>query len=106
MGWGQHISLAWDAGRRAHHTQQSLLPGRYQYKLIFDGRWSFDADHPLLEVGLPITNCWCALSLMFMPGLLAERCCCCAQDGGNVNNFIDVPRDSAHAAECKRCAAG
>jgi hypothetical protein len=22
-----------------------------------------------------------------------------------VNNFIDVPRDSAHAAECKRCAA-
>ena len=68
VGWGQRISLAWDAGRRAHHAQRSLLPGRYQYKMIFDGRWSFDADHPLLEVRLLITKRWCPLSLMLIPG--------------------------------------
>lgn len=72
VGWGQRIRLEWDAARRAHRTERQLLPGRYQYKLIFDERWSYDADHPTL------------------------------QDGGNVNNFLDVPRSTAHAAECSR----
>jgi hypothetical protein len=102
VGWGQRATLPWDAGRRAHRTERSLLPGRYQYKLIFDGRWSYDADHPLLEVigfaaaELPV--------LAHVNMLLSSGCRSCAQDGGNVNNFIDVPRDPAHAAECKRCA--
>jgi hypothetical protein len=81
VGWGQRISVAWDAGRRAHHTQRSLLPGRYQYKLIFDGRWSYDADHPLLEVGVPGAGLRCTESLMFVPGLLVERGCCLLRTG-------------------------
>ncbi len=50
MGWGQRLRLEWDAVRRAHRVERQLLPGRYQYKLIFDDRWSYDLEHPTLQV--------------------------------------------------------
>lgn len=53
VGWGLKLSLEWDPALRAHHVERQLLPGRYQYKLIFDGRWSYDADHPTLKVTAP-----------------------------------------------------
>jgi hypothetical protein len=33
------------------HTHRLLYPGKYQYKLIVDGNWTYSADHPTAKVG-------------------------------------------------------
>lgn len=65
VGWGQRLQLEWDAVRRAHRVERQLLPGRYQYKLIFDDRWNYDLEHPTLQVRCTavspdqwLTCCW------------------------------------------------
>lgn len=72
IGWGQRAALKWDPRQKHHRLDLQLLPGRYPFKLIFDGRWSYDADLPSFY------------------------------DGENINNYVDVPRESAVFAACTR----
>ena len=75
VGWGEALEL-----KPSHHTpgrlelRRELLPGRYPYKFIVDGRWTFSMDRPLL------------------------------QDGDSVNNFLDVgfPGDPAGPEASRR----
>ena len=53
MGWGQHIDLEWNSKLHRYETTRSLPPGRYPYKFIMDGRWTYSADHPTFTVRIP-----------------------------------------------------
>ncbi len=50
VGWGQHIDLEWNSKLHRYETTRSLPPGRYPYKFIMDGRWTYSADHPTFTV--------------------------------------------------------
>ena len=53
VGWGQRIDMEWDAATKRHVVTRSLPPGRYPYKFVMDGRWSYSADHPTFTVRAP-----------------------------------------------------
>jgi hypothetical protein len=47
-----HIHVhQWAVGGRS-----KLYPGKYQYKLIVDGSWTYSADHPTATDGSNINN--------------------------------------------------
>ena len=54
VGWGQHIDLEWNSKLHRYETTRSLPPGRYPYKFIMDGRWTYSADHPTFTVRSPL----------------------------------------------------
>lgn len=59
MGWNQRLDLQVAPHRSGAHRfelKRSLLPGRYQYKFITDGMWSYSADHPTMRDGDNINN--------------------------------------------------
>jgi len=41
VGWGQFLDLGYDPARRAFCLRRELLPGKYPYKLVWDGHWSY-----------------------------------------------------------------
>lgn len=69
VGWGVQLPLERDVPRARWVLKRDLPPGLYQYKLIFDGRWSYSADHPTLR------------------------------DGDNVNNYVEVAYSSSDPEE-------
>ena len=79
MGWGQHIDLEWNSKLHRYETTRSLPPGRYPYKFIMDGRWTYSADHPTFTVSSPpmalllsrsrhasTTQHWCVQTVLLM----------------------------------------
>lgn len=77
VGWHRTIDLQHCPKRGKYVATRPLLPGRYPFKFIIDGRWSYCMDYPTYN------------------------------DGTNINNFLEViPRTaSAEAQETQaRCA--
>jgi len=75
VGWGAALDLQPSAARPGRlELRRELLPGRYPYKFIVDGRWTYSMDRPLM------------------------------QDGDSVNNFLDVgfPGGEGGAAGAQR----
>ena len=60
MGWGQKVDLPWNPATKRYEVHVDLPVGRFPYKFLFDGRWTWSADHPLMK------------------------------DGDNFNNFVEV----------------
>eukprot|EP00191_Tetraselmis_sp_GSL018_P022681 CAMPEP_0177625516 /NCGR_PEP_ID=MMETSP0419_2-20121207/30145_1 /TAXON_ID=582737 /ORGANISM="Tetraselmis sp., Strain GSL018" /LENGTH=352 /DNA_ID=CAMNT_0019126475 /DNA_START=320 /DNA_END=1375 /DNA_ORIENTATION=- len=56
VGWGQFLDLGYDPARRAFCLRRELLPGKYPYKLVWDGHWSYSADHPTFFDGENTNN--------------------------------------------------
>ena len=57
VGWGADSALPMESlGRDRWQLQRTLQPGRYPYKFIMDGVWSYDADLPLVDDGDNINN--------------------------------------------------
>lgn len=50
VGWGQQIDMQYDPDTHRYVLTRSLPPGRYPYKFIMDGRWTYSADHPTFTV--------------------------------------------------------
>ena len=50
VGWGQQIDLEWNSKLHRYETTRHLPPGRYPYKFIMDGQWTYRADHPTFTV--------------------------------------------------------
>ncbi|KAK9909066.1 hypothetical protein WJX75_006695 [Coccomyxa subellipsoidea] len=51
VGWGQQIDMDYDTKTHRHVVTRSLPPGRYPYKFIMDGHWTYSADHPTFTEG-------------------------------------------------------
>ncbi|CAL8461831.1 g1362 [Coccomyxa elongata] len=51
VGWGQQIDMQYDPDTHRYVVTRSLPPGRYPYKFIMDGRWTYSADHPTFTEG-------------------------------------------------------
>lgn len=64
VGWGQQIDMGYDSTTHRHVVTRSLPPGRYPYKFIMDGRWTYSADHPTFTV-----------SATDLPSPLVSFCC-------------------------------
>ena len=62
VGWGERLDMTYDTATQRFCLERRLPPGRFAYKFIFDGHWSYSADHPTLN------------------------------DGGNINNYVEVGR--------------
>ncbi|KAG2491413.1 hypothetical protein HYH03_010202 [Edaphochlamys debaryana] len=65
VGWHQQLPLTTERGPHGRATgrlvlKRTLQPGRYPYKFIVDGNWTYSADHPTYA------------------------------DGNNTNNYIEV----------------
>ncbi|GLI59461.1 hypothetical protein VaNZ11_001341 [Volvox africanus] len=60
VGWHQQLPLEREEGTSRMVLRRLLQPGRYAYKFVIDGNWTYSADHPTL------------------------------QDGNNINNYIEV----------------
>ena len=50
VGWGQQIDMDYDAKTHRYLVTRSLPPGRYPFKFIMDGHWTYSADHPTFTV--------------------------------------------------------
>ncbi|GIL97365.1 hypothetical protein Vretimale_3018 [Volvox reticuliferus] len=66
VGWHQQLPLEREEGTGRMVLRRLLQPGRYTYKFIIDGNWTYSADHPTLQDGNNINNyievgfgCWC-----------------------------------------------
>ncbi|KAG2440133.1 hypothetical protein HXX76_004246 [Chlamydomonas incerta] len=60
VGWHQQLPLEREPGTGRMVLNRVLQPGKYAYKFVVDGNWTYSADHPTL------------------------------QDGNNINNYIEV----------------
>ncbi|KAG2454888.1 hypothetical protein HYH02_000719 [Chlamydomonas schloesseri] len=60
VGWHQQLPLEREPGSSRLVLNRVLQPGKYAYKFVVDGNWTYSADHPTL------------------------------QDGNNTNNYIEV----------------
>ena len=61
VGWGQRVDLPWNPATRRFEVYIDLPVGKFPFKFLFDGRWTWSAEHPLMK------------------------------DGDNLNNFVEVP---------------
>ena len=50
VGWGQQIDMDYNSDRHRYEVIRHLPPGRYPYKFIMDGHWTYSADHPTFTV--------------------------------------------------------
>ena len=50
LGWGQQIDMDYNSDLHRYEVIRHLPPGRYAYKFIMDGRWTYSADHPTFTV--------------------------------------------------------
>lgn len=57
VGWGQQIDLEYNSERHRHEVTRHLPPGRYPYKFIMDGHWTYSADHPTFTVSSLTQHC-------------------------------------------------
>ena len=57
VGWGQQIDMAYDSDTHRHTVTRMLPPGRYPFKFVMDGRWTYSADHPTFTVRLVLVLC-------------------------------------------------
>jgi hypothetical protein len=55
VGWGDRLEMA-PMGRDRWHLTRQLMPGRYPYKFVMDGVWSYDVDLPRMRDGENINN--------------------------------------------------
>mmetsp|Transcript_23232 Transcript_23232/g.64496 ORF Transcript_23232/g.64496 Transcript_23232/m.64496 type:complete len:393 (+) Transcript_23232:188-1366(+) len=51
VGWSRLLDLQYDSAKKRFVLERSLLPGRYAYKFVWDGVWSYSADHPTYSDG-------------------------------------------------------
>lgn len=51
VGWGQLLDLEYESRRGRFVLKRDLLPGRYPYKFVWDGHWSYSGAPPSV-VGL------------------------------------------------------
>ncbi|KAK9820509.1 hypothetical protein WJX72_011109 [[Myrmecia] bisecta] len=63
VGWGQPLDMTYDVETHRFVLDRALPPGRFPFKLIVDGRWTYSADHPTYK------------------------------DNDNINNYVDVVPD-------------
>ncbi len=64
VGWGQQIDMDWDARTRRYVVTRSLPPGRYPFKFIMDGHWTYSADHPTFTVSACCSWMACMISAL------------------------------------------
>jgi hypothetical protein len=65
VGWGQQIDMDYDTKTHRHVVTRSLPPGRYPYKFIMDGHWTYSADHPTFTVrGFVVSLLLCTQSCL------------------------------------------
>jgi hypothetical protein len=70
VGWGTQLPLEFNPRTGRLETTRRLLPGRYPFKFVLDGRWAASHDYPTI------------------------------QDGDNLNNVLEVlPRDEVGGVE-------
>ena len=53
VGWGQQIDMDYNSDLHRYEVIRHLPPGRYAYKFIMDGHWTYSADHPTFTVSHP-----------------------------------------------------
>eukprot|EP01024_Parvocaulis_polyphysoides_P054847 TRINITY_DN555_c2_g1_i1.p1 TRINITY_DN555_c2_g1~~TRINITY_DN555_c2_g1_i1.p1 ORF type:complete len:380 (+),score=35.01 TRINITY_DN555_c2_g1_i1:114-1253(+) len=56
VGWGCKIDLDFDPVTGNHFLKKDLLLGRYMYKFIIDGKYTYSASHPSIQDGDYINN--------------------------------------------------
>lgn len=58
LDFGWHAPLDMEIGPDPGHwvLYRDLMPGQYQYKLVIDGKWTYDPDHPTVQDGDNINN--------------------------------------------------
>jgi len=57
VGWGAALDLKPSASVPGRlELRRELLPGRYPYKFIVDGRWTYSMDRPLMQDGDSVNN--------------------------------------------------
>lgn len=53
VGWGQQVDMKYNQQLGRYEVTRHLPPGRFPYKFVMDGRWTYSADHPTFTVSLP-----------------------------------------------------
>jgi len=56
VGWHNPLDMTRDPVTHRFELHRKLYPGKYQYKLIVDGNWTYSADHPTAKDGDNINN--------------------------------------------------
>lgn len=56
VGWHRTVDLAFDGSSGKHAVQQPMLPGRYPFKFIIDGQWTYCMEYPTYMDGTNINN--------------------------------------------------
>ncbi|KAG1664254.1 hypothetical protein FOA52_003508 [Chlamydomonas sp. UWO 241] len=49
FGWHKKLDLTRNAKKWRFELTREMRPGTYQYKYIFDGAWTYSADHPTVK---------------------------------------------------------
>lgn len=50
VGWGNRLDMALNSQGTGFVLNRELPPGKFNYKFIFDGQWSYSANHPTIKV--------------------------------------------------------
>lgn len=56
VGWGQKVDLQKDLEAGCWFIDRDLPVGRYPFKFIINGRWTYSIDHPVFLVQLLNAN--------------------------------------------------
>lgn len=50
VGWGNRLDMELDPAGTSFIVRRELPPGKFNYKFLFDGHWSYSANHPTTQV--------------------------------------------------------
>lgn len=56
VGWHQQLPMEWDRATSRMVLRRTLQPGKYPYKFVVDGNWTYSMDHPTVQDGNNINN--------------------------------------------------
>ena len=73
VGWGQRLDLTLDPQTQTYVLERELPVGKFNYKFIFDNRWSYSAYHPTILDGDNINNYVEVMGNMTDPKVNAAR---------------------------------
>ncbi|GFR41929.1 hypothetical protein Agub_g2722 [Astrephomene gubernaculifera] len=74
VGWHQQLPLQREEGATGRMVlRRALQPGKYPYKFIVDGHWTYSADHPTVQDGNNINNVLEVMGRSLPPELCAAQ---------------------------------
>eukprot|EP00884_Botryococcus_braunii_P007724 jgi/Botrbrau1/16953/Bobra.49_2s0017.1 len=97
VGWGEKVDLKKDLEGGCWRTERELPAGRYPFKFIINGRWTYSVDHPVFLDGDNLNNfvdvdfdIFDLPTMLAKKRLLSEDCALTPEERLQINTYLDL----------------